>query len=906
METDGFDTSGTDCRLDESQLKVVEAMGGYHLVLAPPGCGKTHILAERIRVAHGKGVDYADMLCLTFTNRASREMSNRISLRVGGGDVEDLQVGNVHHFCSKFLFGENKVEADTSIIDDDEAVSIIADCRNEEEEWAVREYGRNREYQHIIFLSHLMYQIEHGHEPPLYLHPECYTDDDREAVDTVCRIQGYAYSTEKLLFIYRNALSFMDDAGTLPWKEAEKVRRTLRKMYCADMYERYKRDNHMMDFEDLLLFTYDSYTADKACRKYKWIQVDEVQDLNAMQIAIIDLLTASGNATVMYLGDWQQAIFSFMGAKTDTLAELVRRAGKNVHHLMKNHRSPGYLLEVFNEYAEKQLHIARELLPVTDNDTKAEPGCLRILHSATPDTEMRDVVETALSLHGRFPDETTAVIVSANADADRISKEMSKAGLEHFKVSGKDIFDTPEVKLINAHLNVVANENSFICWARLLRGLGIFDGNPLARRFLRKLRQLSLSPADFILYEDSTYTMEFIKAYEGGEMVVFDTETTGLDVFEDDVIEISAMRIKDGKPVGESLDLYIRTDKDIPPMLGTKANPMRQIYGRRAVSGGLLDADTAIRRFLDYAGNRPLLGHNAGYDCHVMENNILRRCHDSAAIKEWRAKLKDGVFDSMKLMMLLEPGLNSYKLEFLLDAFSLEGENSHQAIDDVAATVGLAALCCHKALEKAERQRAFMNHPEVRRIVAKLRAYYGELYTKTLDTLWQRRQETVPALILAIGEAHDYLVAGGFVGRVERLGYITSYIEKDLMDGQDRCKPLGDQLDRYIMDMNTMKEADFCNSRSIREKVYVTTVHKAKGLEFDNVIVFDAVAGRYPGYYNRSSAQDEEDARKFYVAMSRAKRRLYVAYSMQDTDRYGGVHGREITPFMESVMRFFD
>lgn len=64
---------------DPCQQEVIEARGGWHLVLAPPGCGKTQILTERIRRAHSEGVAYADMLCLTFTNRAARGMSERLA-----------------------------------------------------------------------------------------------------------------------------------------------------------------------------------------------------------------------------------------------------------------------------------------------------------------------------------------------------------------------------------------------------------------------------------------------------------------------------------------------------------------------------------------------------------------------------------------------------------------------------------------------------------------------------------------------------------------------------------------------------------------------------------------------------------------------------------------------------------
>lgn len=88
---------------DPCQQEVIEAQGGFHLVLAPPGCGKTQILTERIRYAHDlEGVAYKDMLCLTFTNRAARGMIERISQNITDDDVRDVFVGNVHRFCSKF------------------------------------------------------------------------------------------------------------------------------------------------------------------------------------------------------------------------------------------------------------------------------------------------------------------------------------------------------------------------------------------------------------------------------------------------------------------------------------------------------------------------------------------------------------------------------------------------------------------------------------------------------------------------------------------------------------------------------------------------------------------------------------------------------------------------------------
>ena len=119
---------------DDSQRAVIDAEGGYHLVLAPPGCGKTQILTERIRRAHDRdGVAYADMLCLTFTNRAARGMQERIRENIDDAAVGEVYVGNIHRFCSKFLFEQSIIPAETSIIDDEDAVSIVARYQDEDE-----------------------------------------------------------------------------------------------------------------------------------------------------------------------------------------------------------------------------------------------------------------------------------------------------------------------------------------------------------------------------------------------------------------------------------------------------------------------------------------------------------------------------------------------------------------------------------------------------------------------------------------------------------------------------------------------------------------------------------------------------------------------------------------------------
>nr|WP_314646042.1 3'-5' exonuclease [uncultured Prevotella sp.] len=887
--------------LDKYQVPVVEASQGYHLVLASPGCGKTHILAERIRYARERGVKYEDMLCLTFTNRAAREMTNRIQ-KVVGGDFSELMVGNVHRFCSKFLFEQGRIPADSAIIDDEEAVSIIADYRNEDEEGVTRDFNRYKGYQTIIFFQHFIYQLEHQHPWKYYLHPESFTDDDREAVKHICASQKIEYDEQAVVNIYHHAQEYMDEANApgLDGKTADCIRVLLWKMYYAGCYARYKEENHLFDFEDLLLYTYDIYRSDPTCKRYPWIQVDEVQDLNGMQLAIIDLLTAEDNPMVMYLGDEQQAIFSFMGAKVETLTLLKMRCKGNIHHLQRNHRSPKYLLDVFNDYAEKQLKIDRELLPLSDNDTKATSGDLRIIHSSTIEAEHKDITTEALSLYEQNKEERTAVIVSANSDADRISEAMTEAGLTHFKVSGRDLFDTPDVKLLLAHLSVLSNEHNSIAWTRIMKGVRAFPSHALARRFNWKLKQLALSPSDFLLYPESCYTAEFLRAYNEEEIVVFDTETTGLNVFQDDIIEIAAIRIKGGEVVGEPLDLYIETDKPILPMLGDKENPMYAIYHEKMSTGELLSPSDALRRFLAYVETSPILGHNANYDYNILDNNLQRYCKDTMQAHDIRC------FDSLKLIRLLAPSLHSYKLESLLETFQLAGVNSHQAIDDVKATVSLVRLCAEKAREKQAQQEAFIHHPKVKPFANVLRSNYGERYREAVNRLYKLSTDHEPALVSELSAAYNAFRSDGLINDIPRLDYILRYLRIDMLTDEPVANALAPQLSQYVMDINTLKEADFCNSKSILERIYVTTVHKAKGLEFDNVIIFDAADGRYPNAYNKTKQQDEEDARKFYVAMSRAKRRLFIAYALQKVDRHGRVFNRELTPLMDSIQKYFN
>ncbi len=103
--------------------------------------------------------------------------------------------------------------------------------------------------------------------------------------------------------------------------------------------------------------------------------------------------------------------------------------------------------------------------------------------------------------------------------------------IAHFKVSGEDLFPSAEVKLLLAHLSVLANERNFLAWSRLLVGLKVCENPRSARRFMHQLEVEGIAPTDFFLYPDSTYVQEFLRVYEEKDLIVFDTETTGFCFF---------------------------------------------------------------------------------------------------------------------------------------------------------------------------------------------------------------------------------------------------------------------------------------------------------------------------------------------------------------------------------------
>lgn len=858
---------------DRDQQAIIGLHGGRHLVLAPPGCGKTFILAERIIWAHARGVDYSDMVCLTFTNRASRGMRDRIGERTRNPVPADLFVGNVHRFCSNYLFDRKKVPQNSAVIDDLDAESIVT------------------------YLAHLDPTEDHSRF-------------SAEVVNCQHALSQQEAGMPARLIVHGDMLA---DVGQ-PYMQ--------RKVELARLYAEYKETDCLLDFEDLLEKTYLFASQDADRHRYRWIQVDEVQDLSFLQLAIIDLF-ATDDATIVFLGDEQQAIFSFVGAKLEALEELKRRCAPNLHHLGKNHRSPRYLLDIYNTYATRQLGIDPTLLPTTDDLLQATPqdccifkACyhdlsalyqkepLRCLADSQPCTLCRRPLASeyslAVALARRYsqmePDGRVALIVSTNADADRLSREFGAT--PHFKISGRDLFSMPTVQLLCSHFNVVANETCFIAWARLLHHLHVVPEYAAARNLMRRLRSCAVSPTDLLVYDGSTYLQQFVQVLDNEEVVLFDTETTGLDVFGDDIIQIAAVKVRRGQYVaGSDFSIILETVKEIPPIVGGHDNPMLEVY----LGSERYPRAEGLSLFLKYCAGHVLIGHNVEFDFNILNHNCLRTLGFDLGSRRR--------FDTLKLIRLVQPRLRTYKLERLLQTLHLKGVNSHNAIDDVMATLSLLTYCRQQAEAFLPAQQQLLVEPAVRGVAMRLCEVYLDLFLHSCRRLFALPDSNAscPALVDEMQYLYRQLLARGVVEAVEKWQHIVDFLAVDVIDAA-AAPTLRQQLDRYLVEINTLRESDLCDSKSMRqsmrERFFIATAHKAKGLEFESVIVFNAVEGSYPFYNNIRDHNQErirEDARRFYVALSRAKKHLCITYS--GIDRRGGPS--RPTPFLQSIAHMF-
>lgn len=811
---------------DKFQKAVIDIHETNALVLAAPGCGKTEILSQRIIKAHKDyNVAYEDMICLTFTNRASREMKNRIK-EVLGNEASGLFVGNLHRFCVRFLFDNDLVPLDAAVIDEEDQKDIINGIAGYE--------LKANEINTIVSYASQQVHKEYGH--PTNVVPQKYLK--------------YVCGGERI----------------------------------ASSYIEYKRANHLYDFDDIIIDTYNHlYKDDLSDYQYvnfKWLQIDEVQDLNMIQLAIVERIM-SRNATRIFLGDEQQAIYSFIGADGGPMDRIKSICGENIFHLYSNYRSPKYLVDTLNTYAVQQLSIDKRILPTAFSDKGKEAEALTSICCDDQDELPRIIAHTARMMNFDHPEESIGVLVRTNDKGKNVSEILKKHHIEHLLISNKDIFKRVDFKTLFSHFAVVSDDTRHSEWARLLYQVKAFSKLSDSREFTKKLRDNALTPADFMRTDNSSYTSDFSSLFLEKEFVIFDTETTGLDVYNDDIIQIAAIKVKNGKIVpGSEFDRIIRTERIIPAVLGNnKPNIMLDVYNRSVK----YEHNDAISEFMEYVGDLPLVGHNINYDIRILEQNLQRYVDKDTSLAAFEC------YDTLKIAKLLDPSLRSHKLEFLLKYFNLKGVNSHNAIDDVKATYYLMQYMSTRLVAIGFSQYEILNNPESLRIKQKLIDHYKDLFDHTSmlmkSPFWVAYTFTDEMRFIA-----EKLIERKYINSIERFDYILKLVDNVLLD-KENDKYFNQQVNNHLYELRTFNEADLFENGIVKEHIHIMTIHKAKGLQFDNVIVCDVSEGSFPVYWSKNKS---EDARTLYVALSRAKKRLYITYVAAPSE------------FMQSINKCFE
>ena len=930
----------------DKQLDVINIKSGYNMVLAGPGCGKTDILAERIARAYElDGIDLSDMLCLTFTNRAARGMFDRIHSRLGN-DAAELFVGNIHRYCSHFLFEESAsgVTGETSVMDEDDANEVLTSLITDGEIMGMIDYEENEiqvgynEYVTLVSLDwdvvnhffglnyqptgktgmikptkadtiisavrnkipdiqHMMYQIQRGHPREDYYR--------REFLEKNLLAHGFGLESsfvDACLCVCKN-----QHVDGIPYYAQKAIS-------LAYKYQVYKERNGLLDFDDLLLFAYDAYYKDvkREYKRYKWIQIDEIQDLSHFQLSLVDLLTEkTDDFVVIYLGDEQQAIYSFMGASLNSLNYLKDRCGNNIFRLDKNFRSPKYLLDIYNEFAIKELSVDKDFLPEPKDDEKAGfyDVCLHEYENKEEETErVYDAILPFLRDEKR-KDERTALLVPWNVDANEISDRLKKDKISHFKISGQDSFQTVHMKTLMAHLNAVSNDFNMMAWSRILKQTYAVDSYKEGREIVKRMREIGMCPSD-LLRDSGTYLSEFVTLFDNEEIVLFDTETTGTDVFNDDIVQIAAYKIRKGDIVpGSFFNIIMYTDKEIPKKLGKEVNPLIKIYNE---TSNKYSRQEGLALFLDYVGDRILMGHNVNFDYNILRYNLQRDC--GMHIDDYQAK----IIDTLQLAHLVRPGQRKYKLGWLIEHFGLipsdqQGLNYHQADEDIKGTLELAKYCRREADKHLAKQSSFLQEKKTKGIIDEWKEQgYKDCYMHAKQRLFVLSLDEEDRY--AIPEDEKYAITEEMRYASQELQCICEFRLVDSFDSIIKflnadviSKPnpepnaLYSQFSNHLMDLSTYRESDLCSSSTFKEKLFVSTVHKAKGLEFENVLLLRCNDGRYPHFAHDTKEQIEEDKRLFYVGISRAMKRLVVS-GYQKTSFNDKT---TITPFIRPIMHHF-
>ena len=418
--------------LNDAQRAAVEYIDGPSLVIAGAGSGKTRVLTYKIAYLLSQGMKPWSIMALTFTNKAAREMKERIGKLVGGDLAQHLYMGTFHSIFSRILRAEAEhigFNNNFTIYDESDSRSLLKAI--------IKEMG----------LDDKAYK-------PAAVHA-------RISMAKNNLVTAEAYDSDPAI-LEQNKRAKMPAIG---------------KIYVA--YVQRCRQANVMDFDDLLMLTFQLFRDHEEIRqkyagRFDYILVDEYQDTNHVQMSIVMQLCKE-KLRVCAVGDDSQSIYSFRGANIDNILNYQKQLpGTQLFKLEQNYRSTQTIVEAANSLIHHNRNqIQKEVFSKNDKGEKI------LYNPAYSDKEEALIVAKNIQRIKRQDDcgyDQFAILYRTNAQSRSFEEEFRKQGIPYRIYGGLSFYQRKEIKDIIAYFRLVANPDDEEAFKRIInypaRGIG--------------------------------------------------------------------------------------------------------------------------------------------------------------------------------------------------------------------------------------------------------------------------------------------------------------------------------------------------------------------------------------------------------------------------------------------------
>ncbi len=419
--------------LNESQLRAVTYLDAPLLVVAGAGSGKTRVLTYKIAYLLSRGYHPGSILSLTFTNKAAREMNNRIASLVGDEGIRYLWSGTFHSIFSRVL----RHEAQTLGYTSDYTIYDQADSRS-----LVKTIVKELELDEKLYKASLVaHRIS-------------------EAKNRLVLPDAYAANAE----VFKR-----DRIDGIP---------EVHKIYA--IYAERLRKSNAMDFDDLLLNTYLLFRDYPEIRRryverFAYILVDEYQDTNYAQHCILSQLAPKPDSRICVVGDDAQSIYGFRGADISNILQFTRQyPGAETIKLECNYRSTQTIVNAANSIIRHN----QSQIPKTVYSPGEVGELIRIIESYSDKEEslkLAGEIRKLLRQHSLGYDDI-ALLYRTNAQSRSFEDEFRRAGIPYRIYGGLSFYQRKEIKDIIAYFRLISNPNDEEALKRIInypaRGIG--------------------------------------------------------------------------------------------------------------------------------------------------------------------------------------------------------------------------------------------------------------------------------------------------------------------------------------------------------------------------------------------------------------------------------------------------